>query len=242
MQVDASTVACPGDGGAFTESSYQANPMVVGNSCVCTACSVSTGWDCSGSIGVDGTSCNGTLHAEGDTTDCWSVTGTSGGGTITRTGTATCAASTYFATTASATPVAGCAPTSCTADFCGLAKQGFKLCARNAAVSDGGCPQGLPVSYVVGANPHASCNACPTCTITNEATATCTATLTGYTSSNCTTGVIGSVAADGTCHIASFNSVGYQPTVPLPTCSPTGPTNVGGTGLLDSPMTVCCTN
>jgi hypothetical protein len=239
MQVDASTVTCPGDGGDFAELSYQANPVVVGNSCVCTPCSVATGWNCSGSLGANGGSCNGTTQAVGDTSFCWSMTGTSGGATVTRVGTATCA-STYYATTASATSVAGCAPKNCEADFCGLAKQGFKLCARNPGVTDGGCPPGFPVSYVAGANPHAACNACPACSVINS-TATCTAALSGYTSADCTTGYFAS-GVDGTCYTnVNFNSVLYQPTVPVPVCNLSGPTNVGGTGEVDSPVTVCCT-
>src|SRR4029077_12067048 len=110
-----------------------------------------------------------------------------------------CAASTYYATTAAATPVAGCSPLRCESDFCGLGKDGFKLCARNTSGTDGGCPPGLPVGYVVGSNPHAACNACPTCSVANMGAA-CSAVLTGYTSSDCTTGSIGSAAADGTCH------------------------------------------
>jgi hypothetical protein len=241
MELDASAVACPGDAGDFATATYETSPVVSGNSCVCTPCTVGTAWDCSATVGVNG-ACNATTKAFGDTQACWTVSGTTGGGTIARTGTATCAPSTYFATTATATPVAGCAPTQCDVDFCGLGAKGFKLCARNASVTDGTCPPSLPVSHVVGANPHAACNACPTCTITNP-TATCTATLSGYTSNNCTTGLVGSVSADGTCATnTSFNSVLYQPTVPIPMCSPTGPTNVGGTGALDAPLTICCTN
>lgn len=242
MQVDASTVSCPGDGGDFAELSYQANPVVVGNSCVCTPCTVATGWDCSGSLGANGGSCNGATQAVGDTSFCWSITGTSGEGTVTRGGTATCASS-YYATTASATSVAGCAPKNCEADFCGLAKQGFKLCARNPGVTDGECPPGLPVSYVAGANPHAACNACPACSVINDLTATCTATLAGYTSSDCTTGLFASGFANGTCYTnVSFNSILYQPAVPTPLCNLSGPTNVGGTGQVDAPVTLCCPN
>lgn len=242
MQVDASAVTCPGDGGDFGEVSYAANPVVVGSSCVCTPCSVATGWNCSGSLGANGSGCNGQTKAVGGGPYCWSVTGTSGTGSVTRTGVATCAASTYYATTATATDVAGCAPKRCESDFCGLATSGLKLCARNAAVSDGGCPKGLPVPFIVGTNPHAACNACPTCTVSNP-TAACSATLSGYTSGDCTTGLFGSAAADGTCiGNVSFNSVLYTPTVPTPICAPTGPTNVGGTGEVDSPLTVCCLN
>ena len=154
---------------------------------------------------------------------------------------ATCGTSSYYATTASATKVAGCAPARCQSDFCGLEGQGFKLCARNALVTDGGCPPGLPVSYVVGQNPHAACNPCPACAVAN-ADAGCTATLTPYSTSDCDGGAGTPVSADGTCNGGGFASVLYTPSAPTPDCEPSFPTNVSGTGVLDAPLTVCCLN
>ena len=245
MQVDASAVTCPGDGGQFGEVAYQANPTVTGNSCVCTGCGQGSGWDCSGTLMGGMANCNAASQAVTGAPYCWVQAGDHAGGTIARTGTATCAPSTYFSTTASATPVAGCAPTptACDVDFCGMTNLGFKLCARNSAQTDGGCPSSLPNSYVVGTNPHAQCNACPTCTVTN-ATATCSATITGYTATDCKTGLIGTGAVNGTCQGPSpkFGSLQYNATVPVPTCGPTGPTNVGGAGVVDAPLTVCCAN
>lgn len=243
MQVDASAVTCPGDGGQFTEVAYRANPTVTGNSCVCTACGAGSGWDCSGTITGGMGNCSAASQAVGGSAYCWVSSGKYAGGSVARTGTGTCAPSTYYSTTAASTAVAGCAPTTCDVDFCGMANQGFTLCARNQQ-ADAGCPSTLPNAYVVGTNPHAQCNACPTCAITN-ATATCSATITGYTGTDCQTGLIGSSALNGTCFGPSntaYGSLQYAPTVPVPTCSPAGPTNVGGTGVVDGQLTVCCAN
>jgi hypothetical protein len=245
MQVGTSSVTCPGDGGQFTETAYQANPTVTGNSCVCTPCGLATGWDCSGTLTGGMANCNGASQAVGSAAYCWVQNGDHAGGTVTRTGTATCSPSTYYATDASATAVAGCAPapTACDVDFCGMTNLGFKLCARNSAQTDGGCPSSLPNSYLVGTNPHAICNACPTCTVSNP-NDQCSATITGYMQNDCKTGLIGTGFLNNGCLGPSpkFASLQYTPTVPVPTCAPTGPTNVGGTGAVDGPLTVCCAN
>jgi hypothetical protein len=250
MELDASAITCPGgDGGDFMEVDYTTNPQVIGNSCVCMGCSTSTSsWDCSGTLSAGGiVPCTSQTQPVGDTPYCWSTTHASFSGTVSRTGSAVCGANNYYSTTAVATNVAGCAPTRCQSDFCGLAGQGFKLCARNSSVTDGGCPASLPVSYVVGQNPHATCNACPTCSIAN-ADAACSATLTPYSGNGgpCEAGAGTTVNADGTCNTTGmtfFNSVLYDPgAVPVPDCEPSGPTNVGGTGTLDAPLTVCCLN
>ncbi len=245
MQVDASTVTCPGDGGDFTEVNYETNPVVTGNNCVCMGCGAGSGWSCAGTLIAGGPTCNGDTHAVSGTEYCWPITHVQYGASIAVSGTATCGANNYYATNASATSVAGCAPTRCQSDFCGLATQGFKMCARNDSVTDGGCPPGLPYSYIVGQNPQANCIACPTCTVAN-ADAGCTVDLTTYTTNNCDGGELSSQVADGGCSDINgttfFNSLLYQPTAPVPDCEPSGPSNPGGNPSLQGQLTVCCVN
>ncbi len=244
MQVDASTVTCPGDGGDFAEVTYSTNPVIQGNNCVCTGCGTLSGWSCAGDL-FAGPTCSEADAAVAATPYCWQVNHVFYGASVARTGTATCSPSTYFAQSASATSVAGCAPTRCQSDFCGLATQGFKLCARNDTVTDGGCPAGLPVSYIVGQNPSANCNACPTCSVANP-NAACHALLTTFSSTDCDGGKLTQEVADGGCDMANginaFGSMLYQPDVPVPQCTPSGPTNVGGNPTLAGPLTVCCVN
>jgi hypothetical protein len=248
MQVDAGSVTCPGDGGDFTEVMYQTDPVIMGNNCVCMGCSTTSGWSCGGTLFAGGPTCNGdTQTVSGTAPYCWAVNHVQYGASISRSGSATCTANNYYGTNVTATSVAGCAPIRCQSDFCGLATQGFKMCARNDAVTDGGCPPGLPNAYIVGQSPQANCNACPTCSVAN-ADAGCSALLTSYPAgdNNCDGGSVSSQEADGGCSDVNgttfFNSLLYQPTVPLADCEPSGPTNVGGNPTVQAPLTVCCVN
>jgi len=243
VQLDASTVSCGDDGGDFGVVTGWTNATVTGNSCVCKPCVATSDWSCNGNVGVGASVCTTTTQSEGNTAACFVASGTVFGGTMTTTP-ATCAGAGYYSEAASANAIAGCAPKRCESDFCALAGHGFELCAQNPAVTDGGCPSGFTKSYVVGGNPHADCNACPTCGLANPG-ATCTATLTAYDRASCDGGVLGTASADGSCNAetntgADIASVLYQPTKPPLACDPSGPTNVGGQGAVDAPITICC--
>ncbi len=248
MIIDAGNAACPGDGGDFTAVQYVTDPRIAGNNCVCMGCGgASSTWSCAGVLGA-GPTCTEQTQLVSSMPYCWQTDHIAYSGAISRTGSASCAPTTYFSSNTSTTSVAGCAPTRCQSDFCGLASQGYKVCARSST-SDGGCPGGFTFAstYSVGVSAHAQCNACPTCALTNP-DAGCSAKLSTFKNDSCDAGgFMTSEFADGGCDFDNgtntFGSVLYQPAaVPVAMCGPSLPSNVGGTGVLDGVVTVCCVN
>jgi hypothetical protein len=144
---------------------------------------------------------------------------------------------------ASATVVSACAPQKCSADFCGLAAAGYKLCIANATNGSGSCPTGFPNGYVLGTGVTTACAACPACTLTN-ATATCSGLLTGYGSNNCTGGTDGTqtLSTSDSCNTnppGNAGSIYLEAGVPEPKCSPSGPPGAGDASVSGA-FTVCC--
>lgn len=204
--------------------------------CFCSNCNVVGSWTCTATLGNMNNCTNGpqNLTASG----CDNQGGAHFGGTLARSGNASCTSGSPVDASVVATPVTACVPTSCSADFCGLVGQGFQGCIQNSTTPDAGCPNGFTNARQIAPSATPSCT-CPTCNVTNS-TATCTGTVTAWSNQNCNGTVVDQTRALDSCtNTGGYSSVFYDAgPLPTPTCAPTAPAT--GTATLDSPLTICC--
>jgi len=233
-------VACPLP--EFSNETYLTNPTLTAESCACSACTTTGSWSCSVTLAA-GAFCTAEQVTDSGSF-CWTTMSprTSFEETLTRNGTASCTGSQQTGTLkADAAAVTICAPTQCTANYCGLSQAGFKLCVTS---TNANCPAAFPVKTVAGATATVACDPCPGCTIVND-DAGCSGEVTAYSSASCFGSVLGSTSMSNTCTMGSnFASSFYfdaGPT-PIPVCAPAAPQSGTGTPQLSNPVTICCTN
>lgn len=245
--------------GVYSVQLVKGDIQLANGACTCTGCNVQGAWTCNASVG-SGVTCGTSNSVNGFQNTCLSTSDVAFGETLTRTGNASCVGGSQVGNkqTTSDT-ITMCFPGSCSDDYCGLAKLGFKLCVYNPNVTDGTCPANFPVSQIVGQAPVVVCNACNACALANPSAA-CTGAVYAFDDAGCTGNVLEASTTSGACvslgtitgddedaEAGSPIPVTYQSlffeagATPVPQCAPAS--NVtDGSIVINGAWTICCTN